>query len=202
MRLFNTFRKIINLTSCNLPIFTSLYYKDYIGIFVTSYRKTRSQINDMFLFQRVIITMWHYNNDIILSTNFDLKSFRFGFEICPCFFYGIGFEKKMVSEKVLVSVSKKIGIEKVSVSVPKIFGIEKKFRYWFRKNLVSKTVSVLVSEKFWCRKKYRYWYRKKIGIEKSIGIGIEKNWYRKKVSDSVSFRFWVSSHTAQADQNR
>ena len=36
---------------------------------------------------------------------------------------------------------------------------------------------------------------KKIGIGKSIGFGIEKNWYRKKVSDSVSFRFWVSSHT-------
>ena len=36
---------------------------------------------------------------------------------------------------------------------------------------------------------------KKIGIEKSIGIGIENIWYRKKDSDSVSFRFWVSSHT-------
>ena len=47
--------------------------------------------------------------------------------------------------------------------------------------MVSKKVSVSVS--------------KKIGIEKSIGFGIEKNWYRKKVSDSVSFRFWVSSHT-------
>ena len=36
---------------------------------------------------------------------------------------------------------------------------------------------------------------KKFGIEKSIGFGIKKIWYRKKVSDSVSFRFWVSSHT-------
>ena len=35
----------------------------------------------------------------------------------------------------------------------------------------------------------------KNGIEKSIGFGIEKIWYRKKVLDSVSFRFWVSSHT-------
>jgi len=33
------------------------------------------------------------------------------------------------------------------------------------------------------------------GIGKSIGFGIGKIWYRKKVSDSVSFRFWVSSHT-------
>ena len=49
---------------------------------------------------------------------------------------------------------------------------------------------------------------KKFGIEKSIGFGIEIIWYRKKyriryrknlvsekVSDSVSFRFWVSPHT-------
>ena len=82
---------------------------------------------------------------------------------------GIGFEKNLVSEKVLVSVLK-------------IFGIEKSIGIGF--------------EKIWYRKKYRYRYRKKFGIEKSIGFGIEKNWYRKKVSDSVSFRFWVSSHTA------
>jgi len=36
----------------------------------------------------------------------------------------------------------------------------------------------------------------KIGIEKSIGIGIQNIWYQKKDSDSFSFRFWVSSHTA------
>merc|ERR1719507_281103 len=73
----------------------------------------------------------------------------------------------------------------VSVSVSKNFGIEKKYRYWFRKILVSKQVSVSVSKNF--------------GIEKSIGIGFEKIWYRKKyryrfrkilvskkVSDSVS----------------
>ena len=165
MRLFNTFRKIINLTSCNLPIFTSLYYKDYIGIFVTSYRKTRSQINDMFLFQRVIITMWHYNNDIILSTNFD-------------------FEKvsdsvlKFVHVFFMVSVLKKNGIDKSICTGFENFLCRKKYWYRFRKKLVLK--------------KYRY--RKKIGIEESIGIGIKKNWYRKKVSDLVSFRFLVSSH--------
>ena len=55
----------------------------------------------------------------------------------------------------------------VLVSVLKNFGIKK--------------VSVSVS--------------KKGGIGKSIEFGIEKNWCRKKVSDSVSFRFWVLSHT-------
>ena len=55
------------------------------------------------------------------------------------------------------------------------------FRIRYRKNLVSKKVSDSVS--------------KKLGIEKSIGFGIGKIWYRKKVSDSVSLRFWVSSHT-------
>ena len=28
-----------------------------------------------------------------------------------------------------------------------------------------------------------------------MGFSIRKIWYRKKVSDSVSFRFWVSPHT-------
>ena len=49
---------------------------------------------------------------------------------------------------------------------------------------------------------------KKFGLGKSIEFGIGKIWYRKKyriqyrknlvsekVSDSVSFRFWESSHT-------
>ena len=51
------------------------------------------------------------------------------------------------------------------------FWYRKKYRYRFRKNLVSKKVSVSVSKIF--------------GIEKSIGfekfdIGFEKFWYRKK----------------------
>ena len=72
---------------------------------------------------------------------------------------------------VSVSVLKKIGIKK-SIGIGfENFWYRKKFRYWFRKNLVSKKVSVLVSEKFWYRKKYRYWYRKKLVSEKSIGIG-------------------------------
>ena len=85
-----------------------------------------------------------------------------------------------------ISVSKLLGFETfpfflmVSVSVSKIFGIEKsigigfekiwyrkKYRYRFRKKLVSKKVSVSVSKKF--------------GIKKSIGIGFEKIWYRKSI---------------------
>ena len=36
---------------------------------------------------------------------------------------------------------------------------------------------------------------KKFGTEKSPGTGLGKFWYQKKVSESVSFIFWVSSHT-------
>ena len=67
-------------------------------------------------------------------------------------------------------------------------------------------VSVLVSKKIGIQKSIGIDFEKKIGIEKvsdsvstnsgnekSIGIG--KKLVSKKVSDSVSFRFWVSSHT-------
>ena len=79
--------------------------------------------------------------------NFDIATFRFrNFSVSKLFhfFDGIGFKK---------------------------FWYRKKFRYWFRKNLVSKKVSVLVSEKNWYRKKYRYRYRKKLVSEKSFGFG-------------------------------
>merc|ERR1712015_494461 len=59
-------------------------------------------------------------------------------------------------------------------------------------------------EKFWYRKKYRYRFRKILvskkvsdsvsknsGIEKSIGIGIGKNLVSKKVSDSVSKKIGI-----------
>ena len=59
-----------------------------------------------------------YNNDIIQSTNFDLKSFRFGFEAFPFILMvlvskncgigksiGIGIGKNVVSKKVSDSVS-------------------------------------------------------------------------------------------------
>jgi len=57
-------------------------------------------------------------------------------------------------------------------------------------------VSDSVSENFGIKKSIGFGIEN-IGIGKSIGFGIERIWYRKKVSDSVSFRFWVSSHTAQ-----
>jgi len=80
----------------------------------------------------------------------DLKSFRFGFETFPCF--------------LMVSVSKKIWSRK-------------KYRYRFRKILVSKKVSVSVSKIF--------------GIDKSIGIGFGKNLVSKKVLDSVSKKIGI-----------
>ena len=55
------------------------------------------------------------------------------------------------------------------------------YRNRYRKNLVPKKVPEPVSDFF--------------GTEKSLGTGLGKFWYRKKVSESVSFRFWVSSHT-------
>ena len=89
----------------------------------------------------------------------------FSFETCPCFF--------------MVSVLNFFGIDKsIAIGFGK-FWYRKKYKYQFRKKLVLKEVSV--SEKIWYRKKYRFWNR--------------KNWYRKKVSDSVSFRFLISSHT-------
>ena len=72
---------------------------------------------------------------------------------------------------VSVSVSKFFGIEKsIGIGFEKIW-YQKKYRYRFRKNLVSKKVLVLVSEKIWYRKKYRIWYRKKLVSEKSFGFG-------------------------------
>ena len=53
----------------------------------------------------------------------------------------------------------------------------KKYRYRFRKNLVSKKVSVSVLKIF--------------GIDKSIGIGFGKKLVSKKVSDSVSKKIGI-----------
>ena len=81
-----------------------------------------------------------------------LVSKLLGFETFPCFFM-------------------------VSVSVSKKNWYRKKYRYRFRKFLVSEKVSVLVSKKF--------------GIEKSIGIGIGKKLVSKKVSVSVSKKIGI-----------
>ena len=75
---------------------------------------------------------------------------------------------------VSVSVSKKIGIEK-SIGIGfENFWYRKKYRYRFRKNLVSKKVSVSVSKIF--------------GIDKSIGIGFGKNLVSKKIGIGKKFR--------------
>merc|ERR1712052_52400 len=77
---------------------------------------------------------------------------------------------------VSVSVSKKIIKKSIGIDFEKIW-YQKKYRYRFRKILVSEKVSDSVS--------------KNSGIEKSIGIGIGKNLVSKKVSDSVSEKFGI-----------
>merc|ERR1712020_105001 len=62
---------------------------------------------------------------------------------------GIGFETFLYFLIVSVSVSKNFGVDK-SIGIGfDFFWYRKKYRYRFRKNLVSKKVSVLVSEKIW-----------------------------------------------------
>jgi len=77
------------------------------------------------------------------------------------------------------------------------------YRYQFQKKIIKKSIGIGF-EKIWYRKKYRYRFRKILvskkvsdsvsknsGIEKSIGIGIGKNLVSKKVSDSVSKKFGI-----------
>ena len=137
--------------------------------------------------------------------------------------YRIRYRKNLVSKKVSDSVSKKnwyrkkyriryrknLVSEKVSDSVLEIFGIENSIRFCIEKKLSQNLGFVCLKHGF---VKFGicigigfetfpfFWMvsdsvSKKFGIEKSIRFGIEKCWYQKKVSDSVSFRFWVSSHT-------
>ena len=89
--------------------------------------------------------VWHFGFETSRFRNFSI------------FFDGIGigfgnfwYRKKYRFRKKLVS-------EKVSVSVSKIFGIGKSIGIGF--------------EKFWYRKKYRYRFRKKLVSEKSFGFG-------------------------------
>ena len=87
--------------------------------------------------------------------------------------------KKIGIEKLSDSVSKKIGIGRRfgfgfvqilgilgDVSVSKLFHFLDSFGFGI--------------EKICCRKKYRIWYRKNLLLKKSIGFGIEKIWYQKK----------------------
>ena len=115
---------------------------------------------------------WHYYDDIIQSTNFDIATFRF--RNFSMFFYGIGigFEKNWYRKSIGIGFENFWYRKKVSVLVSKKFGIEKSIGIGIGKILVSKKVSVLVSKKIGIGKKYRYRYRKKLVSEKSIGIGI------------------------------
>ena len=90
---------------------------------------------------------------------------------------GIGFEKFWYRKKYRYRFRKILVSRKVSVSVSKNFGNDKSIGIGFEKNLVSKKVSDSVS--------------KNSGIEKSIGIGIGKKLVSKKVSDSVSKIFGI-----------
>ena len=90
----------------------------------------------------------------------------------------LGFETFPFFLMVSVSVSKNFGIEKsIVIGFEKIW-YRKKYRYRFRKNLVSKKVSV----------------SKIFGIEKSISIGFEKFWYRywfrKNAIEKNMKQFW------------
>ena len=83
---------------------------------------------------------------------------------------------------VSVSVSENFGIEKsIGIGFGKIW-YRKKYRYRFRKFLVSKKVSV---------SKNLVLVLKIFGIEKSISFDFLAS---IKVLDSVSLKFWVSSH--------
>ena len=62
-------------------------------------------------------------------------------------------------------------------------------------------VSEPVSEKFGTEKTPGTGLEKNLVPKKSTGTGLGKFWYRKKVSESVSFRFGVSSHTDSGASN-
>ena len=60
------------------------------------------------------------------------------------FFYGIGFEKKLVVVSKKICIGKSIGI-----------GFEKNYRYWYLKKMALKKVSDSVSKKNGIGKKFR-----------------------------------------------
>ena len=106
---------------------------------------------------------WHYYDDIIQSTNCKLQHFGFEtsrFRNFSMFSYGIGFKNFWYRKKYRYRFRKFLVSKKVSVSVSKNFGIEKSIGIGFGN--------------FWYRKKYRYWFRNKI-VLKRIWISFEKN---------------------------
>ena len=105
-----------------------------------------------------------------------------------------------------------LSIPECDISVSKLLGFETFPFFWIVLDSVSKKIDIKKRYQFgigkiWHRKKNRIRYRKIFGIKKYqiwyrkiFGIKKYRIWYRKylvseKVSDSVSFRFLVSSHT-------
>ena len=58
-----------------------------------------------------------YNNDIIQSTNFDLKSFRFGFEAFPFILMVLVSKNCGIGKSIGIGIGPKCAIENVSDSV-------------------------------------------------------------------------------------
>ena len=140
-------------------------------------------------------------------------TFRFrNFSISKLFHFldgfGFGIEKNWYQKKYRIRYRKNLVSEKVSDSVSKKFGIGKSFGFGFVQiSGISGDVSVSKLLGFKTFPFFR-WFR--IGNEKIIGFVIERIRYRKKhriryrknlvsekVLDSVSFKFWVSSHAGR-----
>ena len=84
------------------------------------------------------------------------KSIGIGFETCLCFLI------------VSVLVSKNFGIDK-SIGIGfDFFWYRKKYRYRYRKNLVSKKVSDSVSKKIGIGKKFRIRFRSDFGFRHTL----------------------------------
>ena len=82
----------------------------------------------------------------------------------------VSVSKKKVSKKVSVSVPEKIGFEK-SIGIGfENFWYRKKYRYRFRKILVSKKVSDSVSKNFGIGKKFRFRFRSDFWFRHSLSM--------------------------------
>ena len=137
---------------------------------------------------------WHYYDDIIQSTNFDIATFRFRNFSMFFLWYRYRFRKKLILEFFVFGLF-------LSILDPKFWS--KKFQIRFRnfsmffygigigfeKNWYRKSIGIGF-ENFWYQKKVSVLVSKKFGIEKSIGIGIGKILVSKKVSVLVSEKNW------------
>ena len=111
---------------------------------------------------------WHYYDDIIQSTNFDIATFRFRNFSMFFFGIGIGFEKNWYRKSIGIGFENFWYRKKVSVLVSKKFGIEKSIGIGIGKNLVSKNVSDSVSKKIGIVKKFRIRFRSDFGFRHTL----------------------------------